>query len=107
MSAPDLHGQKLGVLITRSSSHSQFPAVVALIKEALSSGVLVYLYCIHDGVLCINTKEIQLLKEQGVNLFGCAYGARKFNVPIDDAAAYAGLGSLSDIIANTDRFLSF
>ena len=103
----ELAGKKLGVLLTTPPTHPNFPLAVALMASALNAGVRVYLYCIDDGVVAVNTPEIQGLKDRGVNLFGCAYGAGRRQVAIDEAAAWSGLTVLADVVGSTDRFLSF
>jgi len=42
-----------------------------------------------------------------LHLFACAYGARRRNLPLTDQATFAGLSVVSDLIAGTDRFVSF
>jgi DsrE/DsrF-like family len=104
---PEMQGKKLGVLLGTSPAHANFKPVIALLGSALDAGVLVYLYCIDDGVLCVHTPEIQKLKQAGVNLFGCAYGAHRRNLSVDEAAAWSGLTVVADIIGGTDRFIAF
>ena len=103
----ELAGKKLGVLLTTPPAHSNFKPAIALIKSALKAGVRVYLYCIDEGVAAVGTPEVQALKEAGVNLFGCAYGAGHRKIAIDEAAAWSGLTVLADVVGSTDRFVSF
>ena len=51
--------------------------------------------------------ELQSLKACGLNLYACAYGARRRSLLLSDKAAFAGLTVVSDMIAATDRFVSF
>jgi hypothetical protein len=104
---PELAGKKLGVLLTTPPAHSNFAPAVALMNAAVDSGVRVYLYCIDEGVNSVGTPEVQALKQRGVHLFGCAYGAGHRKVAIDDAAAWSGLTVLADVVGSTDRFVSF
>lgn len=106
MSVP-LTGKKFGVLLSTPPDSANFVPALALMNAALDAGVSVYLYCIDTGVHCVATPEIQALKTRGVHLFGCAYGAHHHGVPVDDSAAFSGLTVVSDIIASTDRFVSF
>jgi hypothetical protein len=103
----ELAGRKLGVLLTTPPDHSNFRPAVALMAGALAAGVRVYLYCIDEGVAAVGTPEVQALKERGVNLFGCAYGAGRRRIAIDEAAAWSGLTVLADVVGSTDRFVSF
>jgi intracellular sulfur oxidation DsrE/DsrF family protein len=50
---------------------------------------------------------LQSLKARGLNLYACAYAARRRNIPVSDLAAFAGLSVVADLVAATDRFLSF
>lgn len=66
-----------------------------------------YLYCIDDAVTGIGGSDLQSLKSAGLVLYGCAFSARCRNVPIDDLAAFTGLTIVSDLVAGTNRFVSF
>lgn len=103
----DLTGKKLGVLLTTAPAHSNFRPAVALMNGALDAGVRVYLYCIDEGVRAVTTPEVQALKARGVSLFGCAYGAHKRHIAVDDSAAWSGLTVLADVVGSTDKFVSF
>jgi hypothetical protein len=103
----DLKGKKLGVLLTTTPEHSNFRPAVALMNAALDAGVRVYIYCIDDAVRAIDTPEIQAIKARGASLFGCAYGAHRRRLPVNDLAAWSGLTVLADVVGSTDKFVSF
>jgi hypothetical protein len=103
----ELTGKKLGVLLTNDPSHSSFQPAVALMNAALDAGVRLYLYCIDDGVKAVATPEIQAIKDRGASLFGCAYGAHRRHIAVDDTAAWSGLTVLADVVGSTDKFVSF
>jgi hypothetical protein len=100
-------GSKLGLLLATGPDHRNLRHVCGLADAALRQGGSVFLYCIDEGVRCVGTPEIQALKERGVRLFACAYGAKHRDIAVDDAAVFSGLTVVSDVIAATDRFLSF
>ncbi len=104
---PDLAGKKLGVLLTTAPAHPNFRPALALMNAALDAGARVYLYCVDDGVKSVASPELQALKARGASLFGCAYGAHRRNLPVDDSAAWSGLTVLADVVGSTDRFVSF
>ena len=103
----DLAGRKLGVLLTTAPDHANFRPAVALMNAALEAGVRVYLYCIDDAVRAVDTPEIQAIKARGASLFGCAYGAHRRKLPVNDLAAWSGLTVLADVVGSTDKFVSF
>jgi hypothetical protein len=103
----ELAGKKLGVLLTTAPDHPNFRPAVALMNAALEAGVRVYLYCIDDAVRAVDTPEIQGIKARGASLFGCAYGAHRRKLPVNDLAAWSGLTVLADVVGSTDRFVSF
>lgn len=103
----DLTGKKLGVLLTVAPTHPNFRPALALMNGALDAGARVYLYCVDEGVRAVSAPDVQALKARGASLFGCAYGAGRRNIPIDESAAWSGLTVLADVVGSTDRFLSF
>lgn len=102
-----LSGKKLGLLISSQPDSPKFQMGIRLAETALAEGVDVYLYCIDDAVKGVNEDTIQKLKERGLKLYACAYGAHRREFPLSDKATFAGLTIVSDLIAGTDRFLSF
>ena len=102
-----LHGKKLGVLLSTNPDRANFAHGVRLAETALAQGVDVYLYCIDEAVSGINHPRLQALQANGLKLFACAYGAHRRGIVLDDKAVFAGLTVVSDLIAATDRFVSF
>ncbi len=102
-----LRGKKLGILISTRPDQPGFRHGLGLAEAALELGVDVYLYCIDDAVIGVGDARLQSLKQRGVKLYACAYGAQRRNLPLNDLAIYAGLTVVSDLIAGTDRFVSF
>lgn len=103
----NLRGKKLGVLLSTRPEQPAFGHGVRLAEAALAQGVDVYLYCIDDAVLGVGDVRLQALKAKGLKLYACAYGAQRRNLPRSDLAAFAGLTVVSDLMAGTDRFVSF
>lgn len=99
--------RKLGILISCGPQVAGFRHGVGLAGAALAAGVDVYLYCIDDAVAGVGDPELQALRPRGLKLYACAYGAHRRYLPVDDRAAYAGLTVVSDLVAGTDRFISF
>jgi sulfur relay (sulfurtransferase) complex TusBCD TusD component (DsrE family) len=101
----DLSNKSLGILLAASPQHPNFNHALHLADRALTHGARVFLYCIDDAVLGIHELQVQQLKRRGLSLLACAYGARRRNLPLNDQAVFCGLTVLSDLIAETDRFL--
>ena len=102
-----LRGKKLGLLLSTRPGHPPFRHGVSLAKAALDAGLKVYLYCIDEAVLALEDAELQSLRSRGLNVYACAEAAQRRNIPLSDLAAFAGLSIVSDLMAGTDRFLSF
>jgi predicted peroxiredoxin len=100
-------GKKLGILISCTPNEPNFIHGVRLAEAALAQEVDVYLYCIDEAVPGITNAQLQKLKTNGLKLYACAYGANRRNLPLNDDAVFAGLTVVSDLIASTDRFVSF
>lgn len=107
MELASLRGRKLGILLSTRPELPSFRHGVRLAGAALAAGVDVYLYCIDDGVAGVRDAELQSLKASGLKLYACAYGAQRRRIPVDDAAAFAGLTVVNDLVAGTDRFVAF
>ena len=105
--APAWSGKKLGVMLSIDASHDAFEHGLRLAEAALNEGVDVYLYCIDNAVQAIQHPRLQALRAKGLKLYACAYGAQRRNLPLNGPAVYAGLTIVSDLIAATDRFVSF
>ena len=102
-----LRGKKLGLLISVPPDDPNFRHGLRLAETALARGVTVYLYCIDEAVRGLNDEHLQRLHSAGLKLFACAYGAQRRGLAPGDQAVLGGLTILSDLIAATDRFLSF
>jgi predicted peroxiredoxin len=102
-----LRGKKLGILLSTGPHEAGFQHGLQLAGAALRAGVEVYLYCIDEAVPGIQDARLIHLKEQGVRLFACAYGAHKRSLAPDGVALFAGLTVVTDLMADTDRFISF
>lgn len=101
-----LTGKKLGLLLSTSPDHPNFQHGIRLAEAALRRGLHVYIYCIDEAVLGLDHPELQSLKDRGMNLFACAYGAHNHGVPVSEQATFSGLTVVSDLIASTDRFVA-
>lgn len=102
-----LRGKKLGLLLSVPPEHPNFIHGIRLAETALLEGVDVYLYCIDEAVAGVVDERLQALKATGLKLFACAYGGQRRGIPVSDLAIFSGLTTLSDLIASTDRFVSF
>src|SRR5277367_2715974 len=98
LAGTNLKGKKLGVLLTTDPKHPNFRPAVALMNAAIEARVRVYLYCVDEGVRSVATPELQAIKGRGASLFGCAYGAGRRKIPLDDSAAWSGLTVLADVV---------
>lgn len=103
----DLRGKKLGLLVCGAPDEGSFGHALGLARAAVDAGVKVYLYCIDDAVRGLNEPALAGLRSAGANLFACAYAADRRQIALSDAAVFSGLGTVSDLMAGTDRFLIF
>src|SRR3954470_7714295 len=103
----DLKGKKLGLLLSAGPDQPNFGRAIRLAATALKRGVQVYFYCLDEAVAGLDDEQLRAIKNGGVNLFACAYGAQKRNLIGGNLATFAGLATVNDLIANTDRFVSF
>ena len=79
----------LGILLSTGPANVNLSTAVNLSDAALRAGVDVYLYLIDEGVLAVGDPRFQLLRDSGLKLFACAYGAQQHGVArADDKATY-------------------
>jgi sulfur relay (sulfurtransferase) complex TusBCD TusD component (DsrE family) len=102
-----LRGKKLGLLLSSHPDLPNFKHGLGLAEAALNEGLDVYLYCIDDAVRGVGQAQLQSLAARGLKLYACAYAAHRRGLAVNDKAIFAGLGVVSDLIASTDRFVSF
>ena len=95
------------LLLSGDPQHPGFHHGVQLAAAALDRGLDTYLYCLDDAVVGVGVPGLQALRQRGLKLYACAYGAHQRGLPVDDRATYAGLTVVSDLFASTDRFVSF
>ena len=100
-------GKKLGIMVSSGPEAASFECAYRLADTALVEGAQVYLYYMDEGVRGVRDKRVQGLKAKGAQLFACAYSAQRRDIPIDESAVFSGLATVSDLMAGTDRFLSF
>jgi sulfur relay (sulfurtransferase) complex TusBCD TusD component (DsrE family) len=97
----------LGLLLSTGPENPNLDAVIGLSQAALDSGKDVYLYLIDEGVLTVEDPRFEPLRQAGLKLFACAYGAQQHGVPRqDERATYCGLVVLSNIVSSCDRFIA-
>ena len=99
--------KKLGLLLSTPPDHPNLSTVAGLAAEALKNGTEVYLYLIDEGVRNHGEKRLLQLKDEGMKLYVCAYGAQNRGISPDDTAVFGGLAALGELVSHCDRFLSF
>ena len=102
-----IRGKKLGILLSVGPDQPGFRHGLRLAETGLAHGVTVYVYCVDDAVLGVADPRLQALRSGGLHLYACAYSAERRRLPLDDRAMFSGLSVVSDLIAGTDRFVSF
>jgi len=100
-------GKKLGILVSRPPTHPNFRHGLKLAEAALAAGLRVYFYCIDDAVLGAADPQLQSLRTRGMHLFACAFAAQRRRLPVNEAAVFSGLSIVAELVAGTDRFVSF
>jgi sulfur relay (sulfurtransferase) complex TusBCD TusD component (DsrE family) len=99
--------EELGLLLSTSPGEPSFQHGLRLAEAALEEGVEVYLYCVDESVRGVDEPRLKALAARGLKLYVCAYGALRRGMDRRPNVTYAGLALLSDVMAATDRFVSF
>lgn len=99
--------ESLGLLLSTGPESPNVDTAIGLTDAGLRAGKDVFLYLIDEGVLTVDDPRFQPLREAGLKLFACAYGAQQHGVARkDDKATYCGLVVLSNIVSACDRFIA-
>ncbi len=98
---------KTGILLSTAPETTAFQDGVKAAAASLARGARTFVYCTDDAVRGVGDAGLQALRQRGLILYACAYGAKRRGLPINDLATFAGLGVLGDILAGTDEFLGF
>jgi len=104
---PKSESHKLGLMWASSTDQQDIAQLTYLSREAQARGGRVFLYLIDDGVSAVGSEVVQTLRQEGVHVFCCAFGARKRGIPWDDKATFGGLTILADMLTNCDSFVAF
>ena len=99
--------RKLGILLSVAQQHPNFHHALQLATAGLNAQDEVYLYCLDDAVHGLADERLQTLRGHGLRLFACAFAAQCRKLPQTEKALYGGLTMLNDVMAATDRFVSF
>jgi sulfur relay (sulfurtransferase) complex TusBCD TusD component (DsrE family) len=99
--------RKLGILISVDPEHPNFHRGLQLAIAALNAKTEVYLYCLDDAVKGVDDDRVQILRGHGLRLFACAFACQRRKIIPGENALYGGLTMLNDVMAATDRFVSF
>jgi sulfur relay (sulfurtransferase) complex TusBCD TusD component (DsrE family) len=102
-----LRGKKLGLLLSTPPGQPGFQHGLRMAQAALEEGADVYLYCVDEAVRGLDEPGLQSLAARGLKLYVCAFGAQQRGLAPNPRAVYAGLALLSEVMAATDRFVSF
>ncbi|HEY3862254.1 MAG TPA: DsrE family protein [Verrucomicrobiae bacterium] len=102
-----MRGKKLGLLLSTAPGQPGFEHGVRLAGAALDEGADVYLYCIDEAARGAEEPRLLALAARGLKLYICAYSVQRRGLQRGSEGIYAGLGSLSDLVSATDRFVSF
>ena len=100
-------GKKLGILISACPSSPPFRHGIALAREAGLQGVRVFLYFVDDAVEGVRPETVSALEQAGVRMSACAFGVQKRRLVLPEAVLPAGLAAVSELMAETDRFVAF
>jgi sulfur relay (sulfurtransferase) complex TusBCD TusD component (DsrE family) len=99
--------RKLGILLSVAPDHPNFNHGLQLAAAALNARDEVYLYCLDEAVHGVADERVQTLRAHGLRLFACSFATQRRRLPQTENALYGGLTMLNDVMATTDRFVSF
>ncbi len=102
--------RKLGLLLSTPPGHPSVSTVTQLSREALRTGIDVYLYLIDEGVKNLHDSALLGAAGDGAKFFVCAYGCQQHGVKtdhLDPRVTLCGLVVLSNIVEGCDRFVAF
>ncbi len=95
-----------GFLVIAGPEDPVKPAWISEVKSRLMSGSEVHLYLIDRGVLHMMEDGFFEHFREGLRLYACAYGCRRYEVPLNKPAVFSGLTVLSNLITGCRDFYS-
>lgn len=99
-----LDGKKLGILLAAAPEQPNFTHALKLAERARARDAQVYLYLIDQALEGLDNAGLAALAANGAKVFACSLGPNDTTPP---NITRSGLGTVSDLIASTDRFIGF
>jgi len=103
----DQRSRKLGILLSVGPDHPNFNHGLQLAAAALNAQDEVYIYCLDEAVRGLGDERLQTLRGCGMRLFACTFAVQRYQLSQTQNALYGGLTMLSDVMAASDRLVSF
>jgi hypothetical protein len=95
-----------GFLVIAGPEDPIKPVWISEVKSRLASGSEVHLYLIDRGVLHMMEEGFLEHLREGLILYACAYGCRRYEVPLTKPAVFSGLTVLNNLITGCRDFFS-
>ena len=103
----DQGSRKLGILLSVAPDHPNFNHGLQLAAAALNAQDEVFIYCLDEAVRGVTDERLKILKSHGLRLFACSFAAQRRQLPQTQDVLYGGLTMLNDVMAASDRLVSF
>ena len=115
----DLHGKKLGILISAAPDDPHFGYGLQLALTARARGSEVYLYLIDEAVCGLDDQRLERLRATGAHTHACGLAIERYQSQVQPDLAGSvnsedrplflktGLAALNDLVVGVDRFVSF
>lgn len=99
---------RLGIFLAAGNGSPGQLHALSIAHDALRNHQRVFLYLFDDAILLAGSAELNSLLSAGAIVYGCALAAQNRQIAMeDDRIIFCGLSMFSDILAGTDRLISF
>ena len=97
----------MGVVIKSLPKSYSFNRGMGLIREALASGALVYVYLLDQAVEGVESSSVQAIVKLGAKVSVCALALDKRSIECPEILVPSGLTMMSDVLLHSMKTFLF
>lgn len=100
-------GESIGVVIKAPTESHSFQRGVGMIRKALASGAVVFVYLLDQAAEGVECSHVQMVQKLGAKISVCAFALDKGGIECPETMVPSGLTMMSDILLHSKRAFIF